>query len=84
VDDEPEVRVDHPLLRHTVSTLDALRERDLFRRRQQRIAADLVQEELERVRGRGQGLGLEALVVVLEEGLDFGVLQGGADGEVLS
>jgi len=91
VHDEAEVRVDHPVLRGAIAPLDALRERDLLRRRQQRVAADLVQEELERVRGRGQRVSLEARVgslelvlAVLEEGLNFGVLQGGADDEFLS
>ena len=36
-----------------VAALDPLRELDLLRRGQQRIAPDLVQEELERVGGRG-------------------------------
>src|SRR5439155_13604764 len=88
VDDQAEVGVDHPLLGSSVAALDALRERDLFRRRQQRVAADLVQEQLERVRRGGQSLGLERAVVGcldllfggLEQGLDFRVLQGGADG----
>jgi hypothetical protein len=91
VHDETEVRVDHPLLGRAIPSLDALGERDLLRRVQQRVAADLVQEELERVRGRGQRGSLEALVgslelvlVVFEEGVDFGVLQSGADGEFLS
>jgi hypothetical protein len=47
VDDEPEVAVDHSLLRREIAALDPLRERDLLRRSQQRVAADLVQEELE-------------------------------------
>ena len=51
-DDEAQVRVDHPLLRGRVSPLDALRELDLLRRGQERVAADVVEEELERVRGR--------------------------------
>ena len=53
-DDEPEVRVDHPLLRRRVASLDRLRKLDLLRCGQQRVAAGLVQEELERV-GRHRG-----------------------------
>src|SRR5439155_25224830 len=51
-DDEPEVRLDHLLLRVTVAPLDPLGEPDLLRRRQQRVPARLAQEELERVRRR--------------------------------
>jgi hypothetical protein len=57
-DDEPQVRVDHALLGHEVAALDPLREVDLLRRRQQPVAADLVEEELERVRGGGRELHL--------------------------
>jgi hypothetical protein len=52
-DHEPEIRVDHPLLGGCVAALDPLRQLDLLLRRQQRVAADLVQEELQAVRGRG-------------------------------
>ena len=55
-DDEPEVRVDHPLLRLEVAALDPLRQLDLLGRGQQRIAADLVEEELEAVGRRGREL----------------------------
>ena len=48
-DDEAEVRLDHPLLRLGIAALDALRQLDLLRRRQERVAAGLAQEELERV-----------------------------------
>src|SRR5581483_743053 len=51
-DDEPEVRLDHPLLRAPVAALDRLRELDLLGRRQERVAAGLAEEELERVGGR--------------------------------
>src|SRR5207302_9625183 len=51
-DDEAQVRVDHPFLRLTVAALDLLRELDLLRRGQQRVAPRLVQEELQRVRRR--------------------------------
>ena len=51
--DEPEVRVDHALLRLEVSALDPLRELDLLLGGQERVAADLVEEELEAVGGRG-------------------------------
>jgi hypothetical protein len=53
-DDQPQVRVDHLLLRVHVAALDALGELDLLLLGQERIAADLVHEELERVRGRGR------------------------------
>jgi hypothetical protein len=55
-DDEAEVRVDHALLRREVAALDALRERDLVGRRQQRVLADLGEEQLQRV-GREEMLG---------------------------
>jgi hypothetical protein len=66
VDDEAEVRVDHPLLRRAIAALDALRERDLLGRCEQRILADLVQEHRDRVRGGGQAgrLGVELELVV--------------------
>ena len=88
VDDQPEIRVDHPLLGRAVAALDALRQRDFLRSGQQRIAADLVHEQLERVRGSGQRLGLERAVLRrlelllggLEQRLDFRGLQIGADG----
>ena len=48
-DDQPEVRVDHPVLRLLVAALDALGELDLLLRGQQRIAGHLVQEELQRI-----------------------------------
>jgi hypothetical protein len=50
-DDEPEVRVDHPVLGLDVAALDTLRQLDLLRGGQQRIARHLVQEHLERVGG---------------------------------
>ena len=54
-DDEPQVRVDHAVLGGQVAALDPLRQLDLLVRRQQPVAADLVQEQLERVGGdRGQ------------------------------
>src|SRR5919112_153534 len=48
-DHETQVRVDHPLLRRRVATLDALREGDLLRRGEQRIAAGLVHEQRQAV-----------------------------------
>src|SRR5438552_1702923 len=48
--DEPQVRVDHAFLRRGVAALDALRERHLFRRGQQRITAGLVHEQRQAVR----------------------------------
>ena len=71
-DDQPQVRVDHLLLGLEVAALDALGELDLLLRREQRIAADLAHEELDRVRGRhgevavhvrrGPGAGAPAVV----------------------
>jgi hypothetical protein len=51
-DDEAEIRVDHQVLRLAVATLDPLGELDLLLGRQQLVAADLVEEELQRVRRR--------------------------------
>ena len=70
-DDQPQVGVDHPVLGVEVAALDALGELDLLVGRQQPVAADLVEEELQRVGGdageRGvvdrRGLGLAAAVV---------------------
>ena len=53
-DHEPEVGLDHRLLRDEVAALDPLRERHLLRRRQQRVAPGLAQEQLQRV-GRRLG-----------------------------
>src|SRR4029077_7305549 len=50
--DETQIAVDHPLLGGTVAALDTLGERDLLRRGQQRVTADLVHEHLQRIRGR--------------------------------
>src|SRR5262249_9840292 len=58
---------DHPLLRRAVAALDPLRELDLLRRGEQRVAAGLVQEQLQRVGGQ-RGLGGEVqleIVIVL-------------------
>ena len=46
-DDEPEVRVDHPVLGVDVAALDALGQLDLLGRRQQRVARRLVEEDLQ-------------------------------------
>jgi hypothetical protein len=51
-DDEAEVALDHPALRFHVAPLDALGELDLVCGGQERMPADLTQEELERI-GRG-------------------------------
>ena len=51
-DDEAQVGVDHPLLRLGVAALDELGQLDLLLLGQQRPAAGLVEEELERVRRR--------------------------------
>jgi hypothetical protein len=48
-DHEPQVRVDHPILGHQVTALDALRELHLFGGRQKRMASRVCEEELERV-----------------------------------
>ena len=48
-DDEPQVRVDHPLLGLEVTALDPLGELDLLGRRQQRVHAGLAHEQLERL-----------------------------------
>ena len=53
-DDQAQVRVDHALLGGEVAALDALGELDLLARRQQPVAADLVEEELQRVGGDGR------------------------------
>jgi hypothetical protein len=53
-DDQPQVGVDHPLLGVEVAALDGARELDLLVRRQQPVAADLVEEQLQRV-GRDRG-----------------------------
>ena len=55
-DDEPQVRVDHAVLGGEVAALDALGEVDLLGRRQQPVAADLVEEELQRVGRDGREL----------------------------
>ena len=52
-DDEPQVRVDHRVLRLEVATLDPLCQLDLFRGREQRVKASLAEEQLERVDGYG-------------------------------
>ena len=48
-DDETKVRVDHPVLRLDVAALDQLRQLDLLGGGQQRVAARLVEEQLQRV-----------------------------------
>src|SRR5215213_8309481 len=49
-DDEPEVRLDHRLLGRVVATLDPLGELHLLRGREQVDPADVLEEELQRVR----------------------------------
>ena len=56
-DDEPQVRLDHALLRLHVAALDALCELDLLCGRQELVPARLAQEELQRVGGRLDGRG---------------------------
>src|SRR4029079_18350081 len=48
-DDEPEGGLHHVALRRVVAALDALRELHLLRRGEERNAADLLEEELQRV-----------------------------------
>ena len=75
-DDEPEVRLDHPLLRLHVAALDPLRELDLLRGRQELVPARLAQEELQRIgrrldgrRQRDDGLGVGRLLDDLDRAL---------------
>ena len=65
--DQPQVRLDHPLLRGHVALLDPLGELDLVRSREQRVASDLPQEELQRV-GRGLDGRLERILRRLRGG----------------
>ena len=55
LDHQPQVRVDQPFLGFEIAALDALRELDLLLTRQERMAAGLVEEELEAI-GRLGGL----------------------------
>jgi hypothetical protein len=64
-DDQPEVRVDHPVLGLLVAALDPLCEVDLFLGGQQRVARHLVQEQLERVRGRVREVAVDVRAVDL-------------------
>jgi hypothetical protein len=57
-DDQPEVRVDHPLLGLEVTALDPLGELDLLSRREQGVDPGPAQEQLERLGGaKGARLG---------------------------
>src|SRR5438552_3479064 len=56
-DDEPQVRVDHALLRRGVAALHSLGQRDLVRCGEQRITAGLVHEQRQAVRRPGCDLG---------------------------
>ena len=75
-DDEAQVRVDHALLGLEVALLDALGQLHLLVGGEQRIAADLVEEELQRVGGRArqlavpEGGGLHALAAAVVRDLD--------------
>ena len=64
-DDEPQVRVDHPVLRGRVAALDALGQLDLLGRRQQRVPAGLVQEQLQGVGGRLREIAVDVRGVVV-------------------
>src|SRR5579884_1632468 len=63
-DDEAEIRLHHLLLRRMVAALDALRELDLLRRSQEVHPADVLQEELERVRRDLARLGRRGLFLL--------------------
>ena len=63
--DEPQVRVDHPLLRGQVAALDALRQRDLVGGGEQLVPADLREEHAERVRRHGAAAGRKVELEVL-------------------
>ena len=65
-DDEPQVRVDEQVLRLLVALLDPLRDLDLLGGGQQRVAAGLVQEQLQRVRRRRRDLGVRVADVLLD------------------
>jgi MFS family permease len=66
MDDEAQVRVDHALLRRVLAALDLLRQLDLLRGREQRIAPELVHEQGQRVAARGLVVGrVEALLLGL-------------------
>src|SRR5204863_3689203 len=62
---EPQVRVDHAVLRGHVALLDALGQLDLLRSREERVLAGLVEEELERVH-RGVGHGVRRLLLRID------------------
>ena len=64
-DDEAQVRVDHALLRREVATLDALGESDLLSGVEQLVAADLGQEQSERVGCHRAGAGGEVELEVV-------------------
>ena len=65
-DDEAQVGVDHPLLGLEVALLDALGQLDLLVRGQQRVAADLVEEQLEGVGGRAGEVAVAGSAVRLD------------------
>jgi hypothetical protein len=69
-DDEAKIRLDHLLLRAVVAALDALRQLDLLRGREQVDLADVLQEELQRV-GRHLTRLLRLLLVVVGLGHDL-------------
>ena len=72
--DEPQVGVDHALLRGHVATLDALGELDLLRSGQQREAASFVEEHLERVRRQGRVGGEIQVELFIELGVESRLL----------
>ena len=76
MDDEAQIAVDHPLLGGAVATLDALRERDLLGRGQQRVTADLVHEHLQRIRGRRRRVCLVRAFLGRLADLDATLLEG--------
>ena len=65
-DDQAQVRLDHPPLGRHVAALDPLGELDLLGGGEQRVASDLAEEELQRVRRR-----LDARIEVARRGGGF-------------
>jgi len=77
-DDEAQVRLDHLLLRFMLAALDALRELDFLRGREQLDLADVLEEELQRVRrdlARRLSRPLFLLVVSVVHDLDVQLLE---------
>ena len=73
LDDEAQVRLDHLLLGAVVAALDPLRELDLLRSRQQIDLADVLEEELQRVRRDLTDLGGRWQLLVFDDADDLDV-----------